>query len=149
MAEQSLTGYRRPDGRVGVRNHVVILPVDDLSNAVCEHIAAAVPGTLPLPHAYGRLQYGPDLELTFRTLIGTGANPNVAAAVVIGIEPRWTDRIADGIAETGKPVARIAIEGRGDFRTIAEAARQAAMLLQDASECRREPIQRSELILSI
>src|SRR5487761_2245652 len=79
MAEQSLTGYRRPDGRVGVRNHVVILPVDDLSNAVCEHIAAAVPGTLPLPHAYGRLQYGPDLELTFRTLIGTGANPNVAA----------------------------------------------------------------------
>ena len=83
----SLTGYRRPDGRVGIRNHVAILPVDDLSNAVCENVAKVVPGTLALPHHYGRLQYGEDLELTFRTLIGNGANPNVAAAVVIGIEP--------------------------------------------------------------
>ena len=61
MAEQHLTGYRRSDGRVGVRNHVIILPVDDLSNAVCEHIASAIPGSLALPHAYGRLQYGEDL----------------------------------------------------------------------------------------
>ena len=68
MAEQHLTGYRRPDGSVGVRNHVIILPVDDLSNAVCDHIASTISGTISLPHAYGRLQYGDDLELTFRTL---------------------------------------------------------------------------------
>ena len=98
MAEQRLTGYRRPDGRVGIRNHVVILPVDDLSNAVAESVARAIPGTLAIPHPYGRLQFGADLDLFFQTMIGTGANPNVAAAVVIGIEPAWTERIADGIA---------------------------------------------------
>ena len=85
MAAQRLIGYRRPDGRVGIRNHVVLLPVDDLSNAACEAIARVVPGVIALPHAYGRLQFGEDLDLTFRTLIGTCTNPNVAATIVIGI----------------------------------------------------------------
>ena len=79
-------GCRRENGRVGVRNHVVILPLDDLSNAACEAVANNIKGTLALPHAYGRLQFGEDLDLHFRTLIGTGSNPNVAAVVVIGIE---------------------------------------------------------------
>ncbi|MGO9341714.1 MAG: UxaA family hydrolase [Acidimicrobiales bacterium] len=149
MASQHVTGYRRPDGKVGIRNHVVILPVDDLSNAAAEGLARLVPGTQALSHAYGRLQFGEDLDLTFKTLIGTGANPNVAAVVVIGIEPTWTDRVADGIAATGKPVARLAIERHGDLATVAEGARHAARLLQDASENRREPIERSELLVSI
>jgi len=144
-----LTGYRRPDGRAGIRNHVVVLPVDDLSNAAAEGVARLVPGVIALPHAYGRLQFGEDLELTFRTLIGTGANPNVAAAVVIGIEPNWTNRVADGIAATGKPVARLSIEGHGDLETITEGARHAARLLQDAAEITREPIERSEVMISI
>jgi (2R)-sulfolactate sulfo-lyase subunit beta len=97
-------GYRRSNGRVGVRNHVAILALDDLSNAACEAVANNVKGCLALPHAYGRLQFGDDLMLTFRTLIGVGANPNVAACVVIGIEPEWTKIITDGIAKTGKPV---------------------------------------------
>ncbi|HEU0028341.1 MAG TPA: UxaA family hydrolase [Ktedonobacterales bacterium] len=149
MAEQHLTGYRRPDGRVGVRNHVVILPVDDLSNAVCEHVASAIPGTLALPHAYGRLQYGEDLELTFRTLIGAGSNPNVAAVVVVGIEPNWTNQVVEGIAATGKPVEGFSIERHGDLRTLAAAARAAQRLMQDASELRREPVAREELLISI
>jgi len=144
-----LTGYRRPDGRVGIRNHVVILAVDDLSNAAVEGIGRLVPGTLAIPHAYGRLQFGADLELTFRTLIGTGANPNVAAVVVVGIEPSWTDRVADGIALTGKPVERFSIERFGDLNTIAAGARVAAKLLQDASELVREPIERHEIMMSI
>ena len=98
-------GYRRENGRVGVRNHVIILPVDDISNAAVEAVGNNIKGTLALPHAYGRLQFGPDLDLHFRTMIGTGANPNVAAVIVIGIEPGWTKKIVDGIAETGKPVA--------------------------------------------
>lgn len=149
MAEQQITGYRRPDGRVGIRNYVVILPVDDLSNAVCESVARTIPGTLALPHAYGRLQYGEDLELTFRTLVGTGANPNVAAAIVIGIEPNWTQRIVEGIAKTGKPVAGFSIERFGDLKTLAAAARVAQQFLQDASELKREPIERHELTISI
>jgi (2R)-sulfolactate sulfo-lyase subunit beta len=145
----SLTGYRRADGRVGIRNHVVILPVDDLSNAVCENVARVVPGTLALPHHYGRLQYGEDLELTFRTLIGSGASPNVAAAVVIGIEPNWTHRVAEGVARSGKPVEGYSIERFGDLRTLAAAARTAQQLLQDASELRREPVERREVVISI
>ena len=149
MAQQRLTGYRRADGRVGIRNHVVIVPVDDLSNAVVESVAKAIPGTLALPHPYGRLQFGADLDLFFRTMIGTGANPNVAAAIVIGIEPAWTERIASGIAETGKPVAQFSIERHGDLRVLEMAARRAAQMMQDASEITRVPIERGELLMSI
>ena len=144
-----LFGYRRPDGRVGVRNHVAIIPVDDLSNAVCENVARVVPGTLSLPHAYGRLQYGEDLDLTFRTLIGNGSNPNIAAAVVVCIEPTWANRIADGIAKTGKPVEVFSIERHGDLATLAAASRAAQQLAQDAAEIQRQPIERHELVISI
>ena len=137
-----LYGYRRPDGSVGVRNHVIILPVDDISNAACEAVAAKITGTLALPHAYGRLQYGEDLELHFRTMIGTGANPNVAAAIVIGIEPTWTERIVDGIAATGKPVAGFSIEGQGELEIVRQACsdRDGASS-SDASEQQREQIE--------
>ncbi|HLR97680.1 MAG TPA: UxaA family hydrolase, partial [Jiangellaceae bacterium] len=149
MAEQRrLSGYRRSNGAVGTRNHVALLPVDDLSNAVAEGAAALVPGTLPLPHAFGRLQFGPDLDLTFQTLIGIGSNPNVAAVVVIGIEPNWTAKVAEGIAKTGKPVHAVSIEGRGDLKVIEEAARAAKGFLQEASELVREPVDRSEILLT-
>lgn len=147
--DAALTGYRRPDGRAGIRNLVVVIPVDDLSNAVCENVAKVVPGTLALPHHYGRLQFGDDLDLTFRTLIGSGANPNVAAAVVIGIEPSWTQRIVDGIARTGKPVTGFSIERHGDLATLAAAARSAQTMLQDAAELVREPVRAEELVISI
>lgn len=143
-----LTGYRRKNGRVGVRNHVVILPVDDLSNAAAEGVAYLVRGTMALPHPYGRLQFGEDLALTFRTLIGTGRNPNVAAAIVIGIEPNWTEQVVQGIAETGKPVEGFSIERAGDLKTIAAAAQRAVDFVQWSSECQRESIEVGELTLS-
>lgn len=145
----ALEGFRRQNGGVGVRNHVVVLPVDDLSNAACLSVAEQVKGTLALPHAYGRLQYGEDLDLHFRTLIGTGANPNVAAAIVIGIEPNWTARLAEGIAATGKPVEAFSIEGNGDLKTVCSASRAAQQLVQHATELRREPIELGELTVSI
>jgi (2R)-sulfolactate sulfo-lyase subunit beta len=103
--DMKLTGYRRENGRVGVRNYVIVIPVDDISNAAAEGVSYLIRDVMALTHPYGRLQFGEDLELTFETLIGTGCNPNVAAAIVVGIEPKWTDPIVDGIAETGKPVA--------------------------------------------
>ena len=119
-SNMGFSGWRRENDRVGVRNHVVILPLDDLSNAACEAVANNIKGTLAIPHAYGRLQFGEDLETFFRTLIGTGANPNVAACVVIGIEDGWTKRVVDGIKKTGKPVTGFGIEGSGDLMTIAK-----------------------------
>jgi (2R)-sulfolactate sulfo-lyase subunit beta len=141
-------GWRRENGRVGVRNHVVILPLDDLSNAACEAVANNIKGTLALPHAYGRLQFGEDLELHFRTLIGTGSNPNVAAVVVIGIEDQWTNIVVEGIRKTGKPVTGFGIEGVGDIATIANASRVAKEYLQAASELQREECDISELWVS-
>jgi (2R)-sulfolactate sulfo-lyase subunit beta len=148
MGRYPFSGYRRENGRVGIRNHVVILPLDDLSNAAAEAVAHNIKGTLALPHAYGRLQFGEDLELFFRTLIGTGSNPNVAACVVIGIEPGWTGRVVDGIAKTGKPVEGFAIEGNGDISTIAAASRKAKEFLQWATEKPRETCSIKELFIS-
>jgi len=141
-------GWRRENGRVGVRNHVVILPLDDLSNAACEAVANNIKGTLAIPHAYGRLQFGEDLELHFRTLIGTGSNPNVAAVVVIGIEEQWTNRVVEGIKKTGKPVTGFGIELHGDIDTIARASRVAKDYVQRASELKREECDFSELWIS-
>lgn len=149
MEQRELLGYRRENGRVGVRNHVVILPVDDISNAACEAVASHIKGTLALPHSYGRLQYGEDLELHFRTMIGIGSNPNVAAAVVIGIEENWTRKIADGIAETGKPVAAFSIEGHGDLETVRRASWKAKEFVQWASELGRKPVEIEDLTVSI
>jgi (2R)-sulfolactate sulfo-lyase subunit beta len=141
-------GYRRPDGRFGVRNHVLVIPVDDLSNAVAEGVAHNIKGIMALPHPYGRLQFGDDLDLTFRTLAGQGRNPNSAAAIVVGIEPNWTDRIVKEIAKTGKPCAGFSIERSGDLKTIEAASRKAKEFVHHASEIRREVFAVNELTMS-
>jgi (2R)-sulfolactate sulfo-lyase subunit beta len=148
LSKASFRGYKRENGRVGVRNHVLILPVDDLSNAAAEAVANNIKGALAIPHPYGRLQFGADLELHFRTLIGAGSNPNVAAVVVIGIEDGWAKRIADGIARTGKPVTFFGIEGHGDHETIRRASKVAKEYLQWASEFKKEDCPVSDLWVS-
>ena len=145
---RKIMGYRRENGRVGVRNHVLILPLDDISNAACEAVANNIKGTIAIPHAYGRLQFGEDLELHFKTIIGTGANPNVAACVVIGIEPGWTQRVVDGIANTGKPVEGFSIEQNGDLKTIMNASGSAKKMVHFATELQREECDISELWIS-
>ena len=138
LSSATFRGYRRENGRVGVRNHVIILPLDDLSNAAAQAVAHNIKGCMALPHPYGRLQFGADLELHFRTLIGTGSSPNVAAVVVIGIEEGWTQRVVDGIAKSGKPAAGFGIELHGDHDTIMRASRQAKQYVQWASALARE-----------
>ncbi len=141
-------GYRRENGRMGVRNHVVILPVDDISNAAVEAVANNIKGTMALPHPYGRLQFGADLDLHFRTLIGTGSNPNVAAVVVIGIEEGWTQKVVEGIAKTGKPVVGFGIEQHGDHDTIMRASKAAKEYVHWATELQKEEAPIKELWVS-
>jgi (2R)-sulfolactate sulfo-lyase subunit beta len=149
MSNPKVTGYRRENGRVGIRNHVLILPLDDLSNAASEKVAFNVKGCKVIPHAYGRLQFGKDLELYFRTLIGTGANPNVAAVVVIGIEPEWTNRIVEGVAKTGKPATGYSIERFGEFKTVEMASWKAKEYMHWASEKKREECDLKEIWVSV
>ena len=142
-------GYKRENGRVGVRNHVIILPVDDISNACAEAIGNNIKGTVAIPHSYGRLQFGKDLELFFRTIIGTGKNPNVAAVIVVGIEPKWTKKVVDEIAKTGKPVEGFSIEGLGDIETTMKASKKAQEFVQWASEKQRVECSLGDLWISV
>lgn len=147
--DDKILGYLRENGKVGVRNHVLIIPVDDISNSAAVAVENIIQGTLAIPHHYGRLQFGKDLDLFFNTMIGTGKNPNVAAAIVVGIEPNWTNKIAEGIAETGKPVEAFYIEKNGQLKTIEKMARSAVKLVEYATNSRREMVDISELTISI
>ena len=146
---KTFMGYTRENGRVGIRNYVIILPVDDISNACAEAIGNNIKGTVAIPHSYGRLQFGKDLELFFRTIIGTGKNPNVAAVIVIGIEPKWTKKVVDEIAKNGKPVEGFSIEGLGDIETTMKASKKAQEFVQWASEKQREECSLSDLWISV
>jgi len=146
---KTFMGYKRENGRVGIRNHVIILPVDDISNACAEAIGNNIKGTVAIPHSYGRLQFGKDLELFFRTIIGTGKNPNVAAVIVIGIEPKWTKKVVEEIKKTGKPVEGFSIEGLGDIGTTMKASKKAQEFVQWASEKQRVECPLSDLWISV
>src|SRR6188768_3720173 len=148
LKNSTFWGYKRENGRIGVRNHVIILPVDDLSNAAAEAVANNIKGTMAIPHPYGRLQFGADLDLHFRTLIGAGSNPNVAAVVVICIEEGWAKKVVDGIAKTGKPVTGFGIELHGDHDTILRASKVAKEYVQWASELQRTECPISDLWVS-
>jgi (2R)-sulfolactate sulfo-lyase subunit beta len=145
---KTFMGFERENGRVGTRNHVLVIPLDDISNASAIGIERLIVGTRAIPHPYGRLQFGPDLDLLFKTLAGFGRNPNVASAIVVGIEPNWTQRIADEIAKTGKHVEALAIEGNGDLKTIERGARIARNMVIDASEKKRKEFDIAELLVS-
>lgn len=145
----TIKGYIRENGAVGIRNHVLILPLDDLSNSAAIGVSKLIRGTTVIPHPYGRLQFGRDLDLFFHILAGTGANPNVAGVIIIGIEENWANKVADEIAKTGKPVEVFPIEGYGDLRTIERASRKALEMVQDASEKQRTEVDISSIVMSI
>jgi len=149
MEKPVIRGYIREDGSVGIRNHVAIIPVDDISNTAAIGVSKLIKGTVAIPHPYGRLQFGKDLELFFHILSGTGSNPNVAAAIVIGVEENWANKIADRIARTGKWVEVFSVEGNGDLRTIEKASRKAKDMVQEASEKQRTEVDFSALVLSV
>ena len=149
---EKFLGYKRPDGKVGVRNHVVILPSVACSNEVCNAIARKVKGTISIPHQHGCAQLAFDAEQTARTLIGVGKNPNVAAVLVIGLgcEVVNSSMVASKISESGKPVKNLVIqEIGGSPKTIKEGIRIAKDMVSFASRLRREKSKPNSLILGV
>ncbi|MFC4768064.1 UxaA family hydrolase [Effusibacillus consociatus] len=143
-------GYRRPDGRVGVRNHVLILPTITCATQAAKQITELVQGTVSFIHQHGCAQVGVDYEQTFRTYVGMGTNPNVYGVVVLGLgcETHQARSVAGEIAKSGKPVEVVSIQDHGGtLGAIAQGARIAAKMAQDASALMREPIDFSELIV--
>lgn len=143
-------GYRRPNGAVGIRNHVAILSVTDSVNGIVRHLAQLVKGTLPVTVWYGRGQFGEDNDIFRRTQIGLAANPNIAAVLVVGIESVSVQQVAEGIAKSGKPVATISVQDiGGTVEALAKGIRLLLPMVQDASAQRPEPFPLSELILGV
>lgn len=145
-------GYKRPDGKVGVRNHVVILPSVACSNEVCNAIARKVKGTISIPHQHGCAQLTFDAAQTARTLIGVGKNPNVAAVLVIGLgcEVVNSSMVASKIAESGKPVKNLVIqEVGGSPKTIKEGVKIAKEMVSFVSHLKREKSTPNSLILGV
>lgn len=147
-----LKGYRRPDGRWGIRNHLLILPTSVCSSETAVRIAQQVPGSVALPHQHGCCHMGDDYRQTLRTLIGMAANPNVGATLVVGlgcegIQPADVHR---EVGRAGKPVEMLVIqEHGGTLGTIQEGVRIAAAMARELSAQQWESFPVSELILGL
>jgi altronate dehydratase large subunit len=145
-------GFKRPDGKVGVRNHVIILPSVVCSSEVCNAIAQKVKGVISILHPHGCAQLTHDAEQTARTLIGIGRNPNVAAVLVIGLGCEVVDpfMIASKIGGSGKLVKSLVIQEIGGTpKAVKEGIKIVRQMLAYASRFKRERVSMDSLILGV
>ncbi|WP_240375934.1 UxaA family hydrolase [Bacillus piscicola] len=150
MEKNKFWGYRRADGKVGVRNHVLILPTITCATQAARQITELVHGTVSFIHQHGCTQVGVDYEQTFRTFVGIGANPNVYGVVVLGLgcETHQAKTVAGELAKTNKPVEVVSIQDEGGtLDAIAQGSKIAARMVQEASAQTRELCDFSELII--
>ncbi len=134
-------GYGRPDGQVGVRNHVAVIPSVFCAAGVARRIAAQVEGAVALDHVLGCSQVGFDLEITARTLKNLGRHPNVGAVLVVGLgcERLKALEVAEDIALSGKPVEVSTIQDSGgSLKAVEVGSSIARRLVQEISTQRRE-----------
>ena len=146
-----LMGYRRPDGRVGIRNHVLVLGINGLAVRTAERIAGVVRGCICVATPAGRGQVEPDLTCQIDQLVGLGRNPNVAAVLVVGVDAKTAESIAHRIGETGKPIETVTFAETGEdmLAVLDRGIRKVAGLIQQASLQRREEIEIAELIVGV
>lgn len=144
-------GYRRPDGRVGVRNYVLILPASVCASDTTRIIAQQVNGAVTFNNQNGCSQVASDQQLTMDVLAGYAANPNVYGTVIVslGCENCQMDLVAEAIAErTNKPMKKVIIqEVGGTIKAVDIATRYAREMVEEASRLQREEFPMSELIL--
>jgi altronate dehydratase large subunit len=148
---KELMGYWRPDGRVGVRNHLLILSSVVCANRATELIAAGIPNAIGVTHQHGCAHIGADKDMVYRTLEGTATNPNVGAVLVVGLgcECIPASLLAESIAKSGKPVDYVSIQQAGGTNAavqigIAKASKMAAFL----GGLKREPFGWEHLVLA-
>jgi altronate dehydratase large subunit len=149
---RTFLGYRRANGGVGTRNYVAIIPTVGCVNEVARRIATEVKGAQALLHHQGCGQMPPDLEQVGRILIGLGTNPNVGAAVVVslGCEGVPPQRVVEGIAASGRPVALVSLMEMGGYsRAVSEGIKAGSRLASELATMRREEASVAELIMGI
>jgi len=147
-----IMGYRREDGRFGIRNHLLIIPTSVCAADTCDKIAAQVPGAISIPNQHGCCQIGSDMEQTERTICGFGMNPNVGAVLVVGLgcDGIQAAELASRISVTKKPVESITIQGcGGTLKAIARGAEIACAMAAKLSMQKRVEGDISEIILGM
>jgi altronate dehydratase large subunit len=147
----TFSGYHRPDGRCGVRNHVLVLSPTGLTSQAATRVSALVKGTICVTSGYGRGQVGADAKLQFDTLVGLAANPNVAATLVLAAGPDIVKSYVDAIAASGKPVRGFSLPDAHEdaLQLVDLGVRAATQLVREASTLRREPCAVSELVVAV
>jgi len=142
-------GYPRPDGKVGARNYVAIIPSVGCVNAICAHLERTIRGTKALRHDQGCLHPPADTEQVVRTLINLGKNPNVGGALVVGLgcEMAKADQVYEGIKKSGKPIEMVVVhEVGGMIDTVARASHILVDLVSTVSGVRREEFGLEKLV---
>ena len=144
-------GYRRPDGRVGVRNRVLILPASVCASDTARIIAQQVEGAISFNNQQGCSQVGPDQQFTMDVMAGYAANPNIYGTVVVslGCENCQMDLVTAAIRErTNKPMEQVIIqEAGGTLKAVESAVRYAKQMVAEAALLQKEEFPLSELIV--
>ena len=144
-------GYKRPDGRVGVRNKVLILPASVCASDTTRIISQQVVGSVTFNNQLGCSQVAPDQQFTMDVMAGYAANPNVYGTVVVslGCENCQMDLVVKAIQErTNKPLKQVIIqEAGGTLKAIDMAVRYAKEMVEEASLLQKEEFPMSELII--
>lgn len=145
----TLLGYERDNGRVGIRNHVVVVSAVSCVNHVTEKVAIKT-GAIPITHEVGCLQFGEDRDMTQRALYGVGASPNVGAVLYVGLgcEDTPAAKLAQSIK--GKPSRHILVqEAGGTRRAIDQATQLVAEMQEQVASQRRVPVDASNLCVMV
>ncbi|MFQ5657412.1 MAG: UxaA family hydrolase [Candidatus Methylomirabilales bacterium] len=146
----TLLVYHRPDGRVAIRNFMAVISASDAANPVARRLAGSVPEAVAITPLYGRGQLGEDFALSVRTMVGLGTNPNVYAVLVVGLEPVAAERIAQGIARTGKRVEVLSIQKEGGTpRLFGHGSQILHAWAGKAAHIRRQPATLAELSVGL
>lgn len=150
-AEHRFAGYRRRDGGVGVRNHVLVLSPTGLTSAAAQRIANLVFGAVAVTSGFGRGQVGEDERLHFDTLAGLARNPNVAAVLVVSAADAITEPYLDVLRQAGKPADGLSLPGVHEdaLALVDRGVRVAARLARQASALRREACTLADLCLAV
>jgi altronate dehydratase large subunit len=144
-------GFRRPDGRVGVRNHVLVLSPTGLTSALAQRVSALVAGTICVTSGFGRGQFADDARLHMDTLTGLAAHPNVGGVVVLSASQDISDGFAAAIGESGIPVVGLSLSALGEdaLALVDAGVRAAARLVRQVSDARREECALSDLCIAV
>jgi altronate dehydratase large subunit len=149
---EHMMGYRRANGTVGIRNHLLIIPTVICANQVCSRVMQMVPDTVAIPHQHGCSQIGADKDRTFDILAGTGKNPNVGGVIIISLGCEVIDptELAEAVRATGKLVEVFDIQSvGGSVKAITHGVELARKMRKQLDEMKPEPIAFSELIIGV